>query len=105
VLEKNLGLSKEEAPEMIAEFVPLFLNDASLVLAELRQAVKQGNAKGIEQAAHTLKGNSASFGATTLSNLCREQEEMCKRLVEKAAQIEAEYERVRAALERSQGNI
>jgi signal transduction histidine kinase/DNA-binding response OmpR family regulator len=99
VLEQNLGVSKEEAPEIIAELVPLFLDDASEILAELRQAVKQGNAKRIQRAAHTLRGSSATFGATTLCNLCREQEEMCNGLVEKAAQIEAEYERVRAALE------
>jgi HPt (histidine-containing phosphotransfer) domain-containing protein len=70
----------------------------------MRQAVERGDAAGLRLAAHSLKSNSADFGAMTLSNLCRELEGLGKagRLdgaAEKVTQAEAEYERVKAALE------
>ena len=54
--------------------------------------------------AHSLKSNSADFGARALSDLCREVEVMGKAgtldgVAEKLASIEAEWIQVRAALE------
>ncbi len=99
VLEQNMGISKEEMPEMIAELMPLFFSDASSSLVELQRAVEQEHIKKIQQAAHTLRGNGASFGAKGLVRLCAEQEKICKILVENIAQIEDEYKKIRAALE------
>jgi HPt (histidine-containing phosphotransfer) domain-containing protein len=88
----------------LSELIDTFLEDAPQLLADMHQAVEQGDAAGLRLAAHSLKSNSADFGAMALSNLCRELEGMGKAgkldgaagLVRQAA---AEYEQVKAALE------
>jgi HPt (histidine-containing phosphotransfer) domain-containing protein len=89
--------------EFVGELVATFLDDAPAQLATLRGALERGDAEEARRAAHTLKSNGATFGAESLSELCRQLEEKAKHgelaqgdeLVEKA---EAEYERVEAAL-------
>jgi CheY-like chemotaxis protein len=100
VLEKFRAMMGEVASELIG----LFLEDTPNLLADLREAVAQGDAEGLEQAAHTLKSSSATLGAMTLSALCQELEVMGRAGTlegagEKVAQVEVEYERVKAALE------
>ena len=56
------------------------------------------------QSAHTLKSNARNFGATELATLCQEVENCAKNgelegAEELLAQIEAEYDTVRIALE------
>ena len=55
-------------------------------------------------AAHTIKSSSKDFGATRLAELCQTLEELGKAgalegTAELAAQVEAEYQPVKAALE------
>ncbi|HID64148.1 MAG TPA: response regulator, partial [Anaerolineae bacterium] len=100
VLEEFRSMMGEAAPELIA----LFLDDALKLLVDLRETVAQGDAEGLQRAAHTLKSSGATLGAMTLSALCRELETMGRAgtlegAAEKVAQVEAEYERVKAALE------
>jgi PAS domain S-box-containing protein len=100
VLEEFRAMMGEVASELIG----LFLEDTPNLLAELRGAVGQKDAKGLERAAHTLKSNSATLGAMTLSALCQELEVMGRAgtlegAAEKVAQVQAEYERVKAELE------
>jgi HPt (histidine-containing phosphotransfer) domain-containing protein len=90
--------------EVASELIGLFLEDTPKLLADLRGAVVQKDAEGLERVAHSLKSSSATLGAMTLSTLCRELEVMGRAgtlegAVEKVAQVEAEYERVKAALE------
>jgi HPt (histidine-containing phosphotransfer) domain-containing protein len=87
----------------LAELIHTFLADAPQLLADMRQAMERGDAAGLNLAAHSLKSDSAYYGAVTLSSLCRELEMLGKlgRLdmaSEKVAQAEAEYERVEASL-------
>ena len=91
-------------PEFLAELMDTFLAEAPQLLADMRQAVEDGDTAGLRLAAHSLKSNSADFGAMTLSNLCWELEGMGKAgtldgAAEKVAQVEAEYERVKPAVE------
>jgi CheY-like chemotaxis protein/HPt (histidine-containing phosphotransfer) domain-containing protein len=100
VLEEFRAMMGEVASELIG----LFLEDTPKLLADLRGAVVQKDAKGLERAAHSLKSSSATLGAMTLSALCQELEVMGRastlgNAAEKVAQVEAEYERVKAALE------
>jgi len=88
----------------LAELMDTFLADAPQLLADMRQAVERGDAARLRLAAHSLKSNSADFGAMTLSNLCRELEGLGRAgkldgAAEKVTQAEAEYERVKAVLE------
>jgi PAS domain S-box-containing protein len=88
----------------LKEMFETILADAPVMLAEMRQALERGDAATLHRAAHSLKSNSADFGAKTLSELCREVEMMAKAgtldgASEKLASIEAEWAQVRAALE------
>jgi HPt (histidine-containing phosphotransfer) domain-containing protein len=74
------------------------------LVGTLRQALEQGDAAELRRAAHTIKSSSNDFGATTLAELCQELETMGKAgtldgAAELVAQVEHEYEQVRAALE------
>jgi len=100
VMEEFRAMMGEAASELIG----LFLEDTPNLLADLRGAVAQKDAERLQRAAHTLKSSSASFGAMGLSALCRELEVMGRAgtlegVAKKVAQIEAEYERVKIALE------
>jgi HPt (histidine-containing phosphotransfer) domain-containing protein len=58
--------------------VATFLEDAPIQLAALRNALDAGDAETARRAAHTLKSNSATFGAARFAETCRALEEMAK---------------------------
>jgi HPt (histidine-containing phosphotransfer) domain-containing protein len=58
--------------------IGIFLEDAPKLLVELQQEADKGDADGIRRAAHTLKSNSATFGAMKLSALCADLEKQGK---------------------------
>ena len=70
----NLSRSVGQDHHFLNELITIFLHDAPRQLAAMRAAVAAGAATDIHRIAHTLKGNSAEFGATSFSNLCREIE-------------------------------
>jgi HPt (histidine-containing phosphotransfer) domain-containing protein len=89
--------------EFAAELVDTFLEEASGMLAELRSARTENHADRFRRAAHSLKSNSGTFGASRLAALARELE--LNGLNADPAQdmdaltaIEAEYTRAAAAL-------
>jgi PAS domain S-box-containing protein len=86
------------------EVITVFLDSATKLLAELRQALAQEDARTLERAAHSLKSSSATFGAMELSLLCRELEVIGRAgtldgAAEKVRRTEHEFGRVRAALQ------
>jgi two-component system, sensor histidine kinase and response regulator len=64
--------------ELLAELIEIFLEDCPRRLQELEQAVKEGNANGVRQAAHSLKGMVAGFGAGPAHGLAQEMENLGK---------------------------
>jgi HPt (histidine-containing phosphotransfer) domain-containing protein len=89
--------------DYLEDFINSFLQDAPQMLSNMQEARKKGDAKGLRLAAHSLKSNSAEFGAKTLSDLCRDLEGQAKDGIldgvnEKVEQARIEYERVRTAL-------
>ena len=89
--------------EFVAELVDTFLEEAPQMLAELRRALAEGNADRFRRAAHSLKSNANTFGATVLGKLARDLELGGLALARDAAgaPIEAlgrEYARVAEAL-------
>jgi HPt (histidine-containing phosphotransfer) domain-containing protein len=60
--------------EFVAELADTFLEEAPLMLSELRAAQAAGSAERFRRAAHSLKSNSQTFGATTLGALARDLE-------------------------------
>ena len=88
----------------LVELVDSFLEEAPPLLSKLHQAMEQEDALGVRMAAHTLKSSSNDFGATALATMCQELEDLGKAgelagIAERVAQIEAEYGRVKVALE------
>ncbi len=89
--------------DALGSIVEVFLEDGPRLLQEMRGAVQDGDAAALRLNAHSLKSNSATFGAEVLRGLCAEMEMMGKSgqmtgAAEKLAQVEAEYEKVQLAL-------
>ncbi len=104
VLQSFRKMVNENADEILAEMIDCYLEDAPKLLEAIAQAVTQGDAKQLRQAAHTLKSSSLTLGATTLSNFCKDLELMSRSgnanyEVDKLPELEAEYKRVKAALQ------
>jgi len=78
--------------EFVAELVQTFLADAPDLLA----ALQCSDARDVRRAAHTLKSNAATFGATRLADLCLDLEAQAgagdvTAAPELAAEIDEEY--------------
>ena len=81
-----------------------FLAEAPPLVHELRAAAAGGDPGRAHHAAHTLKGLGATFGATTMAQLCQRAEshsaEPSPDMTPLVAEIAAEHERVTLALRR-----
>ena len=84
--------------EFARELIGTFLEEAPLMLAELRSTLASGNADAFRRAAHSLKSNSQTFGALALGALARELELKGLSGAAPLALIEQEYARAAAAL-------
>ncbi len=92
-------LQEAAGVEFVAELVGTFFEEAPSMLAELRNAQAAGAAEAFRRAAHSLKSNSNTFGATRLGEMARDLE--LGGLIGATAPLdalEAEYQRVAAAL-------
>lgn len=94
------ALQESAGAEFVTELVGTFLEEAPGMLAELRRAQAAGAADAFRRAAHSLKSNSHTFGATRLGELARDLE--LGGLIADTGPLdalEAEYRRAAAALE------
>jgi signal transduction histidine kinase/ligand-binding sensor domain-containing protein/CheY-like chemotaxis protein len=64
--------------ELLRELIELFLEDCPRLVAQLREAVAQGNPSSLEHLAHTLKGSMANFEAGAAVQSARSLELMAK---------------------------
>ena len=64
--------------EFLTELMGAFFEDNLRQLAVMRQALESGEAEALRRAAHSVKSNSATFGASKLYALCKELEDMGK---------------------------
>ena len=78
VLDLNtFNMLKESTGEdFIAELIDAFLEDAVTQMNDMRSASAANDAETFRRAAHSLKSNAATFGATDLQALARELEMM-----------------------------
>jgi histidine phosphotransfer protein HptB len=67
-------LQDSAGAEFVNELVGTFLEDAPALIAELRSARGAADADRFRRAAHSLKSNCNTFGATTLGAMARELE-------------------------------
>ena len=64
-------LRSDAGVEFVAELIDTFFEEAPTLLAELRAAHAAGDANRFRRAAHSIKSNSLTFGATALAELAR----------------------------------
>lgn len=93
-------LQANAGEDFVAELVGTFAEEAPQILADLRSALNSGEADRFRRAAHSLKSNSNTFGATRLAELARTLElgGMPTSTAPLDA-LEAEYTRTVAALQ------
>lgn len=95
-------LQQSAGEDFVVELVDTFLEEAPQMFAELRSALAQADAERFRRAAHSLKSNAQTFGATALGAMARALEH--GGLPADAAPIDAlqtEYMRAAAALRRA----
>lgn len=88
-----------DADSFVIDLIDTFLSSTQEHVAALYTAAPLGDAKLFTRAAHTLKSNSAIFGAQLLAKMCLELELTGKTaelssLLPKVDQVKAEYEQV-----------
>ena len=103
-LERLVETIGDDDPDLLPALIDTFLRDVPRLVEAAKGGLRQGQADEVRRAAHTLKSNGATFGATSLSELSRQLEALARSgtlegAAELIARIEAEYERVRIALE------
>jgi histidine phosphotransfer protein HptB len=67
-------LQANAGADFVVELVDTFAAEAPQMLGELRQAHATGAAEAFRRAAHSLKSNSNTFGASRLAELARSLE-------------------------------
>ncbi len=71
-------LKQMSGEDFIDELVDTFLEDSPKLVTEMKAALQANDADTFRRAAHSLKSNSATFGANRLSELSRELEVLGK---------------------------
>ena len=64
-------LKEATGDDFVAELVLTFLDEATEMLADLRNAVESSDAEAYRRAAHSMKSNASTFGAAALAELAR----------------------------------
>jgi len=67
-------LQASAGADFVRELIDTFLEEAPPMLAELREALAGARAEPFRRAAHSLKSNASTFGASTLAALARDLE-------------------------------
>lgn len=93
------NLKEMMGADYIVELVNAFLEEAPTLIAQLRPALEAKDADTFRRAAHSVKSNASTFGATNLFEQARELEFMARenRLGEVGNRIEILEETYRRA--------
>ena len=91
-------------PAFLVELIDVFLKDSPELIKQMHGGLAAGDIERVRQAAHSLKSNSASFGAERLAGVARELEMIAKSGMLEGAEsklsvIEAEYAHLLPLLE------
>ena len=102
--QKIIKSLRQIAGDSLSQIIADYLEDAAQLLQSIREAVAAEDAQALRQSAHCLRSSSANLGATRLSNCCKDLEMMGRSgtttdAPESMAQVEAEYEKVKVALQ------
>jgi HPt (histidine-containing phosphotransfer) domain-containing protein len=72
------GLKQAMGTDFIPELINAFLGEAPALIAQLRPALLAGDMETFRRAAHSIKSNAATFGATRLFERAKELETMAR---------------------------
>ncbi len=94
----------------LSELVEAYLADSPGLLEAMRTGLRGDDRTALRRAAHTLKSTSASLGATTFAEACREVETNALEadpawLAERIQAVAVGYEQVAAALGERLGGV
>jgi len=67
-------LQASAGADFVRELIDTFLEEAPPMLVELRETLAAGRAEPFRRAAHSLKSNASTFGASALAAMARELE-------------------------------
>lgn len=103
LLDANILNSLREI-DALEEVIDIYLEQSPILLEKIASAVDLTDPQQLREAAHSLKSTSAALGANMLSELSKQLEEMARAGTTDGAlplvtRVEAEYGRVKAALE------
>src|SRR5215470_156908 len=71
-------LRQMSGDDFINEIIDTFLDDAPKMIAEIKSAYTANNAEVFRRAAHSMKSNANTFGASQLAALAKELEMLGK---------------------------
>jgi len=96
-------MQEEGDPDIEGDLVNIFLAETPAKMAALEELAAKGDVRGLERAAHGLKGTGGTLGALGLAEKCRLVEEFARGGAIAAAwetvrTLPEEFERVKAAL-------
>ena len=77
-VENLRAISQDDGGEFLRELIAIFLSDTPARIAELDQALGQGDRTTATRAAHSVKGSASNFGANQLAAVAKEIESQCK---------------------------
>ncbi len=63
-------------PDLVVELIDLYLEEASQLLAGMREAVAKKDQLPVKRAAHSLRGSSSNLGILQMVLMCSEVEQM-----------------------------
>src|SRR5260221_8418697 len=102
VLDGLRAFQEEGEPDFVQSMLDLYLTDAPPMIKSIHQAILQGQPEALRNAAHALKGNSSSLGATQMGALSLQLEILGRNGQTQGAEplfveLEQEFQRVRMA--------
>ncbi len=107
--DKAAALDRVEGDEeLLQDICRIFLEESPKLMAQLRQAVAEGDPEAVSRAAHSLKGESAYLGATNVSQMAKQLETMGRdrQLLQASPifeQLQGEMEQLSAAVRQTTG--
>lgn len=90
------GLAGEDGADLAGELIDLFASHTPVKIAELHEAIAQGDASAAYRHAHTVAGSALSLGATGLVALARQAETLARQ--DRLGEIAPVADRMTAAL-------
>ncbi len=105
VVQRLRELTPPGEPDVLAQVLSLFLEEAPRRLDRIRMALQARDASEMHRAAHSMKGSAGNIGAMDLFAICREVDDRARvGDLEGARQaledLTREYERVEAEIAR-----